>query len=93
LLALANSPTMMRGPTLAGLIWLSLVRIRRLACGLDLLLGPCSELFDQDEGRRSVQGGRLLALVAELVCPRRQHIRLGKLIRCLDVVSSTRPMR
>src|ERR1700689_535670 len=56
------------------LIWLSLVRVWRLVCGLDLAFGPCSELCDQDEGRRSVQSGRLLSLVAELDCPWRQHV-------------------
>jgi hypothetical protein len=50
-------------------------------------------MCDQDEGRRSVQGGRILSLVAELDRPWRQHIGVRKLVGRLDVVSSTKPMR
>jgi hypothetical protein len=74
------------------LLWLvlarrvSLVGTWRLERGLDLVFRPRPELSDQNECGRSIQGRRLLSLVAELDCPRRQYIGFGKLIRCLDVV-------
>lgn len=68
------------------LIRLSLVRAWRLVCGGDLAFSPRSKLCHQREGRRSVQSGCLLTLVAELDCPWRQHIGLGKLARRFDVV-------
>ncbi len=48
----------------------SMQAMRWLLRGLDLTFGPRPQLFDEREGRWPVESGRLLALVAELDCPR-----------------------
>src|ERR1700733_10292147 len=76
-------------PTPVGLRWVA--GVLWFLCGLDLTFGPHPQLFDEHEGRWPVASGRLLTLVAELNCPRREHICFRKLRRRHASPCSTRP--
>lgn len=63
-----------------------LLGLRERLRGLDLVFGPCPQLFDELESRRPVENWRFFSLVAKLDRLGREHVRLGERIWFTDVV-------